>query len=107
MLICKICKKECKNLNSLSIHVVKKHKINKKEYYDLYLKNNDNIGICLNCGNDCNFISLSKGYHDFCSGKCAKSKKFNKLIGAKISKESIEKRKQTNIERYGVENTYQ
>lgn len=48
---------------------------------------------CPVCGNDLKFLSLSRGYTEFCSNKC---------IGK--SKDIINRKKQTSLIRFGVEN---
>lgn len=64
MAICKICNKEV----DLRTHI-KTHKISAKDYYDKYLKKQDE-GICPACGKQSNFISVGQGYHLYCSNKC-------------------------------------
>jgi len=88
---CKICDREFKNYNGLVSHIHGSYKLSSKDYYNKYLKK-ENEGIC-KCGNNTNFISISKGYRKHCSIKCSVN-----------SKEIIEKRKQTCLERYGNEN---
>lgn len=68
MIICKICNKEFSTNKQLSWHV-KHHNLTNKEYYDKYLKK-DNEGICLTCGKPTTFISMNLGYHQHCSKKC-------------------------------------
>jgi len=92
--ICEICKKEFKNLICLSYHI-KAHKISTKEYYDKYLKNNGE-GLCSICKNETNFISINRGYRKFCSSECLSK-----------SDDIKNKRKNTMLERYGVENAAQ
>lgn len=62
-----------------------------KEKFYLYYKNID-IPKCY-CGNNLKFISINKGYRDFCSKKC--------LSNSDLVKE---KRKLTCIDKYGVDN---
>jgi len=69
---CSICLKEFKKANKLSLHL-NDHNISKKEYYDKYLKK-ENEGVCY-CGNFCNFKSLTTGYHTYCSSKCLSNDK--------------------------------
>jgi hypothetical protein len=92
---CKICDKNCKNFQGLSIHVVKLHKIALKDYYDKFLKKEDE-GVCSECGRKTNFNRISKGYYKYCSNICAQN-----------SKEIKEKKKQTNIKKFGAENPFQ
>ena len=61
-----------------------------------YYHNINDYPICPICGNRVNFKSFSRGYHEFCSLKCA--------CNSEITKEKI---KQTNLKKYGVENTFQ
>lgn len=69
--ICKICGKELKTM-----HHLQKHNISAKDYYEKYLKKDDE-GICLYCGKQTKYISLLQGYRQFCSCKC--NIKYNKL----------------------------
>ena len=91
---CEICKKEYKNKIALSKHISKIHNIKSKEYYNRYLKK-ENEGICY-CGKETKFISC--GYRKYCSNTCAQNskevidKKNRKLIGLKQSKETILRR---------------
>jgi len=88
---CEICNSyESESYHSLSLHISNKHKITSKEYYDLYIKQND--GKCI-CGNDCNFKNLRYGYFEYCSSKCSSN-----------NKNTIEMRNQTKLERYGDAN---
>ena len=92
MICCEICHKEHKNILALSIHI-KVHGITSKEYYDKYLKKNDNEGICKVCGKETAYLGLNKGYSPHCSTKCSG-----------CSNEINAKRAKTNIERYGFAN---
>ena len=113
---CKICGKEIGN-KGLTSHFKNTHNISSKEYYDKYLKQ-ENEGKCLECGKETKFIKFTKGYHSFCSTKCSnnnkkvselKKKSCIKKYGvdnpakAEVVKDKI---KQTNLERYGAENVY-
>jgi len=69
---CKICNFECKSKGGLSNHIRQKHNITAKEYYDEYLKQ-ENEGICPVCGKPTNFRSFSFGYSIYCSPKCVSS----------------------------------
>jgi hypothetical protein len=83
-----------------------------------YLKNNGNKGVCKNCGKDTKFLSFTKGYRDYCSGKCAQSheevrQKFKISLFAKYGVENPsqlsefqEKKKQTWIENYGTDHPF-
>ena len=65
---CKICNKDVDGLKGLSCHLVKYHKYDKKEYYDKYLKK-ENEGKCYFCNNESIFFNLTKGYHKICDSK--------------------------------------
>ncbi len=91
---CEICERDFMNYISLGIHIVCGHKINTKEYYDIYLKKGGE-GICY-CGKETNFYRLKTGYLKYCSNKCVQN-----------SKEVKEKKIQTCLERYGVKSTNQ
>lgn len=92
---CEICGKEI-NKKSFSIHLKKEHNITSKEYYDQYIKK-ENEGKCATCGKETKFKGIFKGgYNKFCSVKCSAN-----------NKEVREKAKKTNLERYGAENPFQ
>lgn len=92
---CKICEKECKSVAALLAHVAQKHNLKSKEYYDRFFKTEDE-GKCLTCGKCTKYISLVRGYNKYCSGGCALH-----------SKDTTEKIKKSNLERYGVEYPFQ
>lgn len=130
--ICKICNKEYKNVQALSKHITEKHKIDKKEYYDTYLKK-ENEGICKYCGKATIFTGLggynsncpecSKAFHNSEEWKnnvqktmlkrfgliCNLNSKENKEKANKAAhtKEAIEKHHKTMNERYGGNTTLQ
>ena len=87
---CLICNLECKTIKSLSRHINVTHNISSEEYYIKYLHN---IPTRCVCGNICTFISISKGYHIFCSAKCSVND-----ITVKQKKDS------TCLQRYGTSN---
>lgn len=94
-MICKICKKEFKNFQTLGIHIHFHHKeICVKEYYDLYLKK-ENEGCCRVCGKPCQWKTLRDGYRLYCSNKCQVN-----------SPETKEKSKQTKFKRFGEGNYF-
>lgn len=66
---CKICNTILDNPNTLPVHIHKTHNITDKEYYDNYIKI-DNEDICKTCGNTTKFISLAQGYNKYCSYHC-------------------------------------
>jgi len=120
---CKICNLDFSSNHKLTSHIRNKHFLSKKEYYDKYLKK-ENEGICLVCKN----ITTFRGnkYLKHCSIECyniSESKKEQNIKlsqtrkGIKQTKETInkriantdqikkeQKRKLTCIENYGVNN---
>lgn len=86
---CKICSKSFKNIKSLVNHIVWKHKMTSKDYYDRYfLINNENICIC---GKQKNFTSLSTGYRQFCKS-CKGTRNNFSLYNCKICNKTIKGR---------------
>lgn len=63
-------KKKEFNIHSLMIHISRIHKISAKEYYDKFLKT-ENEGYCLNCTAPTKFKSNVVGYLKFCCKRCA------------------------------------
>ena len=112
MIKCEQCGRECKNALSLVTHINKAHSMSSKEYYDKYLKK-ENEGICVVCGKSTSYIGILSGYNKHCGNVCGtldnkvqeKIKHTNQLLygvdNPNQSKEIIDKRKQTNLERYG------
>ena len=111
-MICQICGKEIKS----NCHIVKKHHISAKDYYDTYIRQS-NEGFCPVCGKETSFIGISQGYHTYCSKRCAgiinsrKPEVQQKVKQTKLERygdenyHNMEKTKQTNKERYGSEYT--
>jgi very-short-patch-repair endonuclease len=71
-MICKICSRIFNSPLSLTIHLSEKHKLKSQEYYDIYLKS-DTDGVCKICRGKTNFVSINKGYNNYCSYKCSNS----------------------------------
>lgn len=65
---CKICNIITKSLTALSAHVYGKHKLKSKEYYNLYLKSEEE-GLCLYCKKPTSYRNYH--YFRFCSNSCA------------------------------------
>lgn len=88
--ICKICKQDvC--LQGIIRHL-NRHNITLKDYYDNFLlKENENK--CKICGNTTTFINLSLGYRKYCSNICAGK-----------DNDVLEKRKNTVMLLYGIDN---
>ena len=132
MVQCKVCNQVIKNNIALSRHI-KLHKLSSNEYYDMYLKHEDE-GFCKICNAPTKLYSLTYGYRPYCSIKC---KNLDKDLQDKISNTNFklyggrgfksqelnekgkttceilygdrnynneEQRKQTNLQTYGVEN---
>lgn len=74
---CEICKREFKNSRILGIHISTTHKMSKQEYYDKFLKKDENEGKCLECGKETGFVTLVKGYRIFCSVKCLNQSQYH------------------------------
>jgi hypothetical protein len=90
--ICEECKKEFKNLKSLSIHIRNIHQ-GQQKYFDKWrLENNENL--CKLCGKNNKYKGLVCGYTEGCC----------KEHGLKLANE---KRKETLLKTYGVENNFQ
>ena len=113
---CLICGKQFESSKSLSNHIVKRHSISKKEYYDVYFRQ-PNEGLCKVCGKPTKF--LRNAYKECCSYKCTCILRYGTesiLSIPEIHSKGVEKSKtdevrrkikQTNIERYGVTNPMQ
>jgi hypothetical protein len=84
-----------------------------QKYYN-YINNLHEIPKC-ECGLNCGFISLKNGYHEYCSTKCLSNsneikQKILKTCQSKYGTNrfnNIQKTKQTNLKKYGVENISQ
>lgn len=114
---CKLCNKEIHE-RGLSTHLKSKHSILMKDYYDKFIKKEDE-GICPVCKKETKFLGPKKGYREYCSTKCANldpktkaklEKYYMNKYGVKNpmqSKEIKDKYKQTCKSKYGVENVSQ
>ena len=114
---CQICDQE-NNERGLSSHLKAKHGISMKEYYDKYIKE-ENEGVCPVCKKETKFLGPKKGYRKFCSVSCSKldndfkqklEQYYIKKYGVKNpmqAKEVKEKSKKTLMDKYGVENISQ
>lgn len=94
---CKICNTECNDYFHLVIHVQKEHKLSSKDYYDKYLKQ-ENEEFCNNpnCNNKVKYIGISTGYRHYCSCKCSMTDPVNQA-----------NHKATCLKKYGAENPSQ
>lgn len=68
---CKICEMEFDKQNGLTYHIKQIHKLTIKDYYDMYLKREDEDK-CRVCGNPTKFYKLKFGYRKTCSSECCK-----------------------------------
>jgi len=67
---CRECGQAFLSIQHLSWHINRKHEnISKKEYYDKYLKK-ENEGTCVVCKKETKFKSINKGYKICCSQEC-------------------------------------
>lgn len=89
-MICKICGV---NSKKLGLHL-KAHKISPKDYYDMYLKK-ENEGVCPVCCKSTVFLGITYGYRQHCSTSCSTLDPIVK-----------NKNKTTNMLRYGVEHNW-
>ena len=119
---CKICNESFDSTRGLVRHCGAKHNLNTKEYYDKFLKK-ENEGLCVVCGGETTFRNSNVGYLLNCSSKCRdknkdlRKKRSEVLKGKKQPKSQIEKRikntnqktkeqnrRKTMLDRYGVDN---
>lgn len=97
---CEICHQECKSNISFVKHLKNKHDIESQEYYDTYLKK-DNEGVCNTCETPTKYISISKGYAKYCSAECSKSWDTRKENFKSFEKEHNCSKESYLIEKYG------
>ena len=95
IITCKICNYQTDSRQSFNSHISHKHHINSKEYYDKYLKK-ENEGICPSCGKITKFRNMWYGYNEHCSKRCIP-----------LDPNIQNKMKQTCLERYGTEYSFQ
>ena len=69
---CKICGFSSEDPNAFAQHIKKDHQLSMKGYYDQYLRK-PGEGICPVCGKETQYLTLSKGYREYCSIKCSNS----------------------------------
>ncbi len=128
MMDCKICNSIFEDAVRFSKHLQFTHKIKSKTYFNTYIEDKK---ICIECGvEEANWVNLYKGYGDFCSKSCCNKSKeriskifitkdekygrgwftvYDKLRKPKQPKvkadknKATEKRRQTCLEKYGVE----
>jgi hypothetical protein len=116
MITCHICNQifEMNNGRFLQWHVLKKHNVTSKEYYDLFIKK-PNEGLCLECGSSTQYITYSIGYLTYCTTQCVAKNNEIQTLKKKTSLKKYgdknynnrEKAKETTILKYGVLNASQ
>ena len=95
-------------MRGLAYHVRTKHDLNSKDYYDKYLKQ-ENEGKCLECGKQTSFRGIKYGYSKFCCSKCTlrnnEVREKQLLTQRKLYGEHLEliqkKTQETNLKKYG------
>lgn len=94
---CKICNLECNSFNILVGHIRHLHKLTSQDYYDKFLKK-ENEEFCNNpnCNNRVKYVNIKLGYRQFCSCSCSMS-----------DPENQKQHKKTFLLKYGVENPSQ
>lgn len=93
---CLICGNE---YNDIKRHIRAKHNLEYKEYYDKYIKKEDE-GKCVICGKPTKFFNK---YGETCSKRCTMLHRYG-VTSAFALDSTKEKIRKTNLERYGVEN---
>lgn len=74
---CEICDRKFESPRTLGIHISTTHKMSKQEYYDKFLRKDENEGKCLECGKETGFVTLVRGYRMFCSVKCLNQSQYH------------------------------
>ena len=65
---CEICNRQFDGINALSHHILKDEHLELEEYYRLFIDGSSHR--CKNCGKPTTFLSLGRGYTEFCSSIC-------------------------------------
>lgn len=98
---CKLCGKSFKNLISLSRHIKRSHSdVSTEDYYNLYLRTNNDDGFCKICQKLTKFIDLRTGYKDTCCKTCTNIFKYG-FSSPFCHQETHSKSRQTKLKRYG------
>ncbi len=95
-MLCQLCNEEVKSVKALALHINNKHPETDKEQYFIKFMSINNEHLCLNCGKPNKFRGFAKRCGTYCSTKCMAN-----------SKEIQNKRKDTIVDKYGVENISQ
>lgn len=114
MIKCQICDRQFSKFSfSFHSHLKNKHKLTSKEYYDKYLKS-DNEELCSTCNKSAKFQSIGSGYRNTCGNKkCISTLRKNTNLlkyGTNTPAESNiikEKCRNLMLEKYGVEHALQ
>ena len=106
---CEHCKTQTKYVidNFARWHLKKEHNMTMKEYYDLYMKK-ENEEFCKICGKVCFWENSTKGYCTYCSKECMYSDPdYRETVNASLQtydrEKANKKRIETNLDKYGVE----
>ena len=112
-IICKECGQELPSLKGLNNHLIHKHQMFIKDYYDKWIKIRDEDN-CKICGGKTEFYNFKRGYRDTCKKECANIFRFNQIkqsfkekYGSEIiiDKEAIKgKGEITRLKKYGHKN---
>lgn len=99
---CEFCHKQIKSLG-ISTHLLVKHNIHSREYYDKYLKEPDE-NICKNCGKTTKFVNFTYGYRRYCCRLCARQSEEAKLSASETWRSHTDEWKQE--VKLRIQNTY-
>lgn len=92
-------------------HLKKEHNMTMKEYYDLYMKK-ENEEFCKMCGEHCGWENSTKGYYTYCSPECMRidpewQESHKAGVNAQDKEAALEKRRATCKDKYGTDNVSQ
>lgn len=106
---CNLCKTQFKNVNGLAKHIHNQHKDwNKEQYYISFIKETSKKCNVIDCNNPSEFRDLGRGFLNYCSQECCKKdpthrEKISKAASKRVyTQETIDKRRNTLMEKYGV-----
>ena len=79
MIDCKLCNKQYKSPSKIIEHVKKTHGfLNSQQYYDKFYKI-EKYGICIDCGDNTQFVSFRNGYLNRCP-ICRKKDRIKRMV---------------------------
>ena len=97
---CSICSQEQPNLRELSKHANKHHSVSSQQYYDSFLRKDENEDRCRTCDSPTKWRGMGKGYAGFCSTSCLSKhaakemwKNMSEETRANIGKNSVGRKK--------------